>query len=170
MLTETQVREGAVVVFHTALSFNGVFNSEHRVHYAKACGHVCRGFNLGLLSILPIVFLQVKIWFQNRRMKWKRSRKAKEQATSSSPLTGTDGSEMDILSAKHQRDSHSSSPEDDEELELEEDEDEKEEMGVLRAGCLNPVGFMRNRMGNYRSSSEGELEGGGPRTRSGAFP
>lgn len=24
--------------------------------------------------------IQVKIWFQNRRMKWKRSRKAKEQA------------------------------------------------------------------------------------------
>uniref|UniRef100_A0A3Q2ZNW1 Homeobox domain-containing protein n=1 Tax=Kryptolebias marmoratus TaxID=37003 RepID=A0A3Q2ZNW1_KRYMA len=24
--------------------------------------------------------LRVKIWFQNRRMKWKRSRKAKEQA------------------------------------------------------------------------------------------
>lgn len=157
MLTETQVRGGAVVVFHTALSFNSV-------HYAKACGHVCRGFKLGL------VFLQVKIWFQNRRMKWKRSRKAKEQATSSTQLTGTDGSETDILGAKHQRDSHSSSPEDDEELELEEDDDEKEEMGVLRAGSLNPVGFMRNRMGNYSSSSEGELEGGGPRTRSGVFP
>lgn len=77
---------------------------------------------------------------------------------------------MDLLSAKHQRDSHSSSPEDDEELELEEDDDEKEEMGALRAGSLNPVGFMRNGMGNYSSSSEGELEEGGPRTRSGVFP
>lgn len=162
MLTETQVREGACV-FHTALSFISVL-------YTRACGHVCRGFKLCLLCILPVVFRQVKIWFQNRRMKWKRSRKAKEQATSSSPLTGTDGSKMDILSAKHERDSHSSSPEDDEELELEEDDDEKEEMGVLRAGSLNPVGFMRNGTGNYSSSSDGELEEGGPRTRSGVFP
>ena len=32
----------------------------------------------GLNSILPL--LQVKIWFQNRRMKWKRSKKAQQEA------------------------------------------------------------------------------------------
>lgn len=29
---------------------------------------------------MSCLYFQVKIWFQNRRMKWKRSKKAKEQA------------------------------------------------------------------------------------------
>lgn len=97
-------------------------------------------------------------------MKWKRSRKSKEQASPSSPLTGS-GAEIDMLSSKHQRDSHSSSPEDDEDLELG-DDDDKEQVGQLRAGSFNPTGFLRNVTGNYVSSSEGELEEGVPRTRS----
>lgn len=115
------------------------------------------------------MFQQVKIWFQNRRMKWKRSRKAKEHASPSSPQTGSEGAETDVLSSKHQRDSHSSSPEDDEDLELG-DDDGKVGMGQLRAGSLNPTGFLRNGMGNYSSSSEGELEEGVPRTRSVIYP
>lgn len=107
-------------------------------------------------------------------MKWKRSRKAKEQATPTSPLTDTERTGMDIHSTKPQSDSHSSSLEDEEELEGEvEDEDEKEEIEVLRAGSLGSVGFMRHAgegTGNYSSYSEEELEEGGPRTGSGVFP
>lgn len=102
-------------------------------------------------------------------MKWKRSRKSKEQASPSSPLTGSEGAEMDMLSSKQQRDSHSSGPEDDEDLELG-DDDDKERVGQLRAGSLNPAGFLRNVTGNYVSSSEGELEEAVPRTRSVIYP
>lgn len=76
---------------------------------------------------------------------------------------------MDMLSSKHQRDSHSSSPEDEEDLELA-DDDEKEPVGQLRMGSLNPTGFLRNVTENYVSSSEGELEELLPRTRSVIYP
>lgn len=104
-------------------------------------------------------------------MKWKRSRKAKEQATPTSPLTDTESTGMDIHGAKLQSDSHSSSLEDEEEREGE--DDEKEEIEVLRAGSLGSAGFMRHAgegTGNYSSYSEEELEEGGPRTGSGVFP
>lgn len=100
-------------------------------------------------------------------MKWKRSRKAKEQAGLASPQTDTEIAGIDC--AKPQCDSHSSGLEDEEELEGEDDVD-KEETEVLRAGSLGPVGFMRRESGHYSSYTEEELEEGGPRTRSGVFP
>ncbi|CAB1327658.1 unnamed protein product [Coregonus sp. 'balchen'] len=89
---------------------------------------------------------EVKIWFQNRRMKWKRSRKAKEQASVSAQSEAerlrTGGKPTNGKSAENRR---ASTQDNEGELDLEEaeeeEEEEEEEFAVTMGGT---VGLQRS--------------------------